>query len=177
MREESAMQESMDFMILSSTIQPAVTVTARAPQRSEEEQEMWDHDAFGNAVFDAGIDHTLAATEERKRLEQEATNFDLWHGTDFLPEEDPNDGELLLDELEQDDILSELLRNARKYIPLNCFYTFQCILYFSIDLNAPDVADVLNEGPRDASKPKIADAWSPYESKMASRLFNPPTND
>jgi len=39
--------------------------------------------------------------------------FDIWRGADFLPE-DQNDGELLLDELEQDDILTELLRNARK---------------------------------------------------------------
>jgi hypothetical protein len=77
---------------------------------------MWDRYTLGNEVFDAGIDHTLAAAKERKRLEQEATNFNLWHGTDFLPEEDPDHGELLLDELEQDDILSELLRNARKYI-------------------------------------------------------------
>ena len=115
MQEESAMEEHMDFIILSSTIQPEVTATTCAPQRNEEEQEMWDHYALGNEVFDAGIDHTLAAAEERKRLEQEATNFDLWHGADFLPEEDLNDSELLLNELEQDDILSELLRNARKY--------------------------------------------------------------
>ena len=120
----------MDFIILSSTIPPEVTATAGAPQRSEEEQGMWDRYALGNEDFDAGVDHTLAAAEERKRLEREATNFDLWHGVDFLPEEDPNDGELLLDALEQDDILSELLRNARKYIPLNCFHTFQCISCF-----------------------------------------------
>ena len=40
-------------------------------------------------------------------------------------EEDPNDGQPLLDELEQDDILSELLRNACKSIEL--FYTLKCI--------------------------------------------------
>jgi hypothetical protein len=89
MQEESAMEEHMDFIILSSTIQPEVTVTARAPppQPSEEEQGMWDRYAIGNEVFDAGIDHTLAAAEERKHLEREATNFDLWHGADFLPED------------------------------------------------------------------------------------------
>ena len=130
MQEEIAMEEHMDFIILSSTIPPEVTATTGAPQRSEEEQGMWDRYALGNEVFDAGVDHTLAAAEERKRLGREATNFDLWHGADFLPEEDPNDGELLLDSLEQDDILSELLRNARKYIPLNCFHTFQCISCF-----------------------------------------------
>ena len=171
MQEESAMEEHMDFIILSSTIQPEVTVTARAPppQQSEEEQGMWDRYAIGNEVFDAGIDHTLAAAEERKHLEREATNFDLWHGADFLPEEDPNDGELLLDELEQDDILSELLRNARKCIPLKFFHTFQlldCISYFWTDLNAPDTTDILTEELRGASEPKIDDAWSPYESKM-----------
>ena len=171
MQEESAMEEHMDFIILSSTIQPEVTVTARAPppQPSEEEQGMWDRYAIGNEVFDAGIDHTLAAAEVRKRLEREATNFDLWHGADFLPEEDPNDGELLLDELEQDDILSELLQNARKYIPLNFFHTFQlleCISYFWTDLNAPDTTDILTDESRGANELKIDDAWSPYESKM-----------
>ena len=89
---------------------------------------MWDHYALGNEVFDAGIDHTLAASEERKRLEQEATDFNFWHGADFLPEEDPNNGQLLLDELEQDDILSELLCNAHKSIKL--LYTLKCISHF-----------------------------------------------
>jgi hypothetical protein len=175
MQEESSMEEHMDFIILSSTTQPEVTAAARAPQRSEEERAMWDCYALGNDVFDAGIDDTLTAAEERRRLEREATNFDLWHGADFLPEEDPNDGELLLDELEQDDILAELLRNARKYIPLNYFYTFH--IMFWIDLNAPEAADLLTEEQRGSSEPKIDDAWSPYESKMVSRLFNPPTND
>ncbi|KAF8970008.1 hypothetical protein BDZ97DRAFT_179374 [Flammula alnicola] len=132
MQEESAMEDNIDFIILSSTIQPEATATAHAPppQLSEEEQRMWDRYALGNEVFDAGVDHTLAAAEERKRLEQEAADFDLWHSADFLPEEDPNDGELLLDALEQEDILSELLRNASTYIPLNCFHTFQCISCF-----------------------------------------------
>ena len=105
MQEESAMEESMDFIVLPSTIQPNITATMRAPQRSEEEQGMWDCYELGDEVFDAGIDHTLAVSEERKRLEQET-------------EEDPNNGQLLLDELEQDDILSELLRNTRKSIEL-----------------------------------------------------------
>ena len=118
MQEESAMEESMDFIVLPSTIQPKVAATVRAPQQSEEEQGMWDRYALGNEVFDVGIDHTLAASEERKRLERETIDFDLWHGADFLPEEDPDEGQMLLDELEQDDILSELLRNARKSIEL-----------------------------------------------------------
>ena len=113
-QKESAMKKHMDFTILFSTIQPEFIATVPTPQQSEEEQRMWDCYALGNEVFDAGIDPILATAEKRKHLEQEATNFDLWHGADFLPEEDPNDGELLLDELEQDNILSELLRNACK---------------------------------------------------------------
>ena len=120
----------MDFIILLSTIQSEVPATARAPQHTEEEQGMWHRSEFGNKGFDAGIDHTAAAAKERKRLEREANDFDLWRGADFLPEEDPNDGERLLDELEQDDILSELLWNARMYLPLNCFHTFQCLSCF-----------------------------------------------
>jgi hypothetical protein len=126
--EESAVEESMDFIILSSTIQAEVPASARAPQPTEEEQGMWHRYEFGNEVFDAGIDPTAATAEERKRLEREANDFDLWHGADFLPEEDPNDGELLLDELEQDDILSELLRNARTYIAFICFNAYH-VLY------------------------------------------------
>jgi len=73
---------------------------------------------LSDEIFDAGIDHTAAAVEERKRLEREATDFDIWRSADFLPEEDPNDGELLLDELERDDILSELLQNTRMCISI-----------------------------------------------------------
>ncbi len=132
MQEESAIEERMDFAMLSSAIEPAVITTkARVSRPSVEEQEMWDNSAFSNEIFNAGIEHTAAAAEERKRLEKEATNFDLWRGADFLPEEDPNDGELLLDELEQEDILTELLRNTRMYtylsipsIHFNVFHVF-----------------------------------------------------
>jgi hypothetical protein len=113
MQEETAVEETMDFIMLSSMIRPEVTATARVLRPSVEEKEMWDDYSLSNEIFDAGIDHTVAAVEERKRLEREAFDFDIWRGADFLPE-DQNDGELLLDELEQDDILTELLRNARK---------------------------------------------------------------
>jgi hypothetical protein len=113
MQEEAAIEERMDFVMLSTTKPVLLTATASVPGPSVEEKEMWDNYSFYNEIFDAGIDHTVAAAEERKRLEREAINFDIWRGADFLPEEDPNDGELLLDELEQDDILTELLRNAR----------------------------------------------------------------
>ena len=83
-------------------------------------------------VFSAGINHTAAAAEERKRLQQEATNFDLWRGADFLPEEDPNDGELLLDELEQEDILTKLLRNMHQYTPqLHSYISMSTYFIFS----------------------------------------------
>ncbi len=111
MQEETAVEEKMDFVMLSSMIRPEVMATALVLRPSVKEKEMWDNYSLSNEIFDAGIDHTVAAVEERKHLEREAINFDIWHGADFLPE-DPNDGELLLDELEQDDILTELLCNA-----------------------------------------------------------------
>lgn len=49
-------------------------------------------------------------------------------------------------------------------------------IIFWIDLNAPDMADVLTEDSQNASELKIDDSWSPYESKMGSRLFDPPTD-
>ncbi len=110
MQEEAAIEERIDFVMLSSTIKPVVMAMAHIGP-SVEEQEMWDN--YSNEIFDAGIDPTVAAVEERRCLEREATNFDIWRSADFLPEEDPNDGELLLDKLEQDNILTELLWNAR----------------------------------------------------------------
>jgi len=86
MQEESAIEERIDFTMLSSAIEPAVITTkARVSRPSVEEQEMWDNSAFSNEIFNAGIEHTAAAAEERKRLEKEATNFDLWRSADFLP--------------------------------------------------------------------------------------------
>jgi hypothetical protein len=78
---------------------------------------------FGTGDFDAGTDHSAAAVDERKRLEREANDFDLWHGADFVPEVDPSDGVLLLNELEQDDILTELLQNARTYFQFAIFFS------------------------------------------------------
>jgi len=53
---------------------------------------------------------------------------------------------------------------------------FNCIIFmnimFWIDLDAPDV-DVLTEDLQNANKTKIDDSWSPYESKMGSKLFDP----
>ena len=173
MQDESAIEERMDFTTLSSAIKPAVTMKACISRPSMEEQELWDNSTFSNKIFNAGIDHTAAAAEERKRLEQEATNFDLWNGADFVPE-DPNDGELLLDELEQGDILTELLRSTRKYISQFHSYTFQCISCFRIDVNVPEGADlVLDEEVQ--GRPKTSEAWSPYESKMVSQPFNTQT--
>lgn len=124
MQEESALETTMDFIMLSAPIASTVTA-ATAPQikPSIAEEQMWENYKNSKEMFDAGINHEAAAAEERKCLEEEATNFDLWRGADFLPEEDPNDGELLLDELEQDDILSELLRNAHQYTHLKDRFT------------------------------------------------------
>lgn len=165
MREESAMEEHIDFITLSSTIQPEVTTTARAPRQSEEEEQMWNCFTLGEEIFDAGIDQTLAATLERKRLEQEANDLNLWHGADLLPEEDISNGGLLLDELEQSDTLSELLRNARRCIFLHGPVSTMLIMFW-IDLNAPDAVDVLSDELQGTREPKNNGAWSPYESKM-----------
>jgi hypothetical protein len=96
LEDKSVMEQEMDFVMLSVTVKHPVTVMVRAHVPSTKEREMWDnHTSFHN-LFDAGINPAAAAADERKHLECEATNFNLWHGADFLPEEDPNDGELLL---------------------------------------------------------------------------------
>ncbi|KJA24844.1 hypothetical protein HYPSUDRAFT_135587 [Hypholoma sublateritium FD-334 SS-4] len=101
---------------------------------------MWDNYETSDFIFDAGIDPALAAVKERKQLMQEAINLDIWKGTNFSPEEDPDNGEQLLDDLEQNDIMNELLRNA---------------------------SDLLEEEAQRMGHSKIVNdqAWSPYESK------------
>ena len=120
MQEEREYEQRMDFIISSSIIHREVAPKAHAPQQSEEEKEMWRRYSLGNESFSAGTEQTYAV-EERSRLEQQAADFDLWHGADFVAEEDPNDAELILDVLEQDDIIDELLQNSRRYILLYHF--------------------------------------------------------
>ena len=127
MQEESEIEAQMDFVMLppSTSNVPAATAIPHVSVPSQEEQEMWrNYEYSGNILFNAGIDPAAAAAEERKRLEKEATDFDLWKGSDFLPEEDPTNGELLLDELEQEDILNEILQNAGART-LNCSHYFK----------------------------------------------------
>lgn len=103
----------MDFVIFSSGANPAVTATNPVPKPSTPEREMWQEFELSSQAFHAGVDHAAALVEERRRLEREADDFDIWNAADFVPEEDPNDPQFLLDELDQDDILTELLKNAR----------------------------------------------------------------
>lgn len=133
MQEESEIEAQMDFVMLppSTSNIPAATAIPHISAPSQEEQEMWrNYEYSDNTLFDAGINPAAAAAEERKRLEKEATDFDLWKGSDFLPEEDPTNGELLLDELEQEDILNELLQNARM-CTLNFLHYFKNNTYFN----------------------------------------------
>jgi hypothetical protein len=69
MQEEAAIEERMDFVMLSTTKPVLLMVTASVPGPSVEEKEMWDNYSFYNEIFDAGINHTVAAAEERKGLE------------------------------------------------------------------------------------------------------------
>lgn len=166
MQEESTMEESMNFVVLSSTsiIEARGTEIIGAHRPSVEEKDMWDNHQFANVTFDAGKDHASAAVEERRRLEREANDFDLWHGADYIPEEDPNDSELLLDELEQDDILTELLRNASMCVSL---IVYMNLIHFWIDTNTSDAVDLLEkEAEGQAKQTKVPDSWSPYESKL-----------
>ncbi len=119
MREESAAEEGMNFAILSSATRPVTTVEAGLPKPSLEEEEMWRNYAFSEEIFNAGSDHTMAAAQQRKQLEQEANNFSLWCDVDNLPEDHSINSERLLDELEQEDILTELLQSMHPFIVLS----------------------------------------------------------
>lgn len=170
-QEEAGMEEHMEYLILSSTAQPKSAMIPRVPQQNEQEKEMWSRYALGQDNFNAGVDHTLAAADERKRLEREAAEFDRWHGEDFIAEDSAHDSdaELLLDELELDDILSELLRNASKYISYKIF----SVIYLLTGINAPDMADVIGDDQQGVNETWIrdSDAWSPYGSKMVPPAF------
>lgn len=122
MREESATEERMDFAILSSATKPSVTVKTGLTRPSLQEEEMWDNYVLSNETFYAGTDHAMNAAQQMKRLEQEATNFSLWCDVDCIPENYSTNSEQLLDELEQEDILTELLKSTRPF----SFLTVSC---------------------------------------------------
>ncbi len=125
-REEIAMEQEMDFITLASTSSINQNTKKSTQVRiGEEAKNMWDNFQFLEEVFDIGTDHNAIAIEERKRLIKQANDFDIWQAADFLPDEDPNGPELILDELEQDDILTELMRNASKSIQL--LFLFTCL--------------------------------------------------
>lgn len=112
--EQEATEERMDFVALHSPAQHSHVGTSRPSQGQAYDHITENVYASFNGDFDAGIDPSAAAIDERRRLEQEADNFDMWRGAEFVPELDPNDSTLLLDELEQGDLLTELLQNAGK---------------------------------------------------------------
>ncbi|PPQ87561.1 hypothetical protein CVT25_005925, partial [Psilocybe cyanescens] len=91
LQEECAIEQRMDFAMLPMTAKSMAVTKQPVFKPSAEEQEMWDNSASHIETFSAGINHTATTAEERKRLEKEATDFNLWCGADFLPEEDPND--------------------------------------------------------------------------------------
>jgi hypothetical protein len=170
-KEEREMEQTIDFATLSSAVKhsPAVAAT-RLHVPSAEEQEMWYNHALNNEWFDAGTDHSTAASDERKRLEREATDFDLWHGA--VPEQNYSDGGLLLEELEQEDIMAELLRNTSMYCSI--LRNPHLNVYFVLDLDVPDAHDILEEEARchaGMHQSKPANVWAPYDSKMVSRYF------
>lgn len=103
--------QAMEFTALSSTITPSVPMTTLVSKPNREEEEMWNSFPCADEVFDAGIDPTIVAVEERRRLEREAVNFELWQ-VNNPTSEGANEDLLLLDELEQDEILMEALQNA-----------------------------------------------------------------
>lgn len=167
-QEEIAMEESMDAAILSSVTQPIITINAASSRSNIKEQEMWNSYETSNITFDAGIDPALAAVKEREKLMQEAIALDIWQGSDFLPEQDSNPGEEFLQDLEQEDIMNELLRNAGKHIFCCYFNCYSFLRYLGIE--APNARDLLEEEAQNMgySKNVDAQAWSPYESKTVN---------
>ena len=113
-REENAMEEHINFITLASTsfTNKSMSKPTRTNGMNDEAKNLCNSYQFLDECFDAGADPSAAEIEERKRLEREANDFDIWHAADFLPNEELNNGEMLLEELEQDDILAELLRNS-----------------------------------------------------------------
>jgi hypothetical protein len=116
MQLEAAHEESLEFAQLLQSGRPVAATAPRIPKPSAEEQEMWGNYATAEKTFDAGLDPSLAAAEERKGLEKAATDSYLWSAVDNLPNEVQIDNELLLDELEQFDIVNEILQDARTYL-------------------------------------------------------------
>ncbi|KIJ90420.1 hypothetical protein K443DRAFT_686767 [Laccaria amethystina LaAM-08-1] len=147
MQLEAAHEESLEFAQLLQSGRLAAAITPHVAKPSTEEQEMWENYATAEKTFDTGLDPSLVAAEERKRLEKVATDSYLWSVVDNLSNEVQIDNELLLDELEQFDILNEILQDTH--------------------LDSVDVASLVAEDVHCRTfQSKAADAWAPYESKM-----------
>lgn len=86
-RQEREMEERMDFVTLASTsaLKAKIPEPKQVPEQTVEEQTLWDNYQFSNELFNAGIDCTAAAVEERKRLEREANDFDIGTVQTFSP--------------------------------------------------------------------------------------------
>jgi hypothetical protein len=68
MEQERVMEQNIDFVMLSLTVEHAAMKAAQVHVPSMKVQDMWDNHALFPDHFDAGIDRTAAAVYERKRL-------------------------------------------------------------------------------------------------------------
>lgn len=115
--EEADREEATGFAPISAPGPSVLPMHLAGPSRrvhepSPMEQELWDSVEAGEADFDLGTKPNEDA--DQLRVENE-TNFDIWNADAIM---DGVDGSIsdanFLDEPE-DDILSEVLRNARKF--------------------------------------------------------------
>jgi len=103
---------------------PVEVIALQGPAQQEvnaTEVAMWEDFDMGDAVFDAGEDPANVRSVQHKEFERRAQQYGLWHGMDT----NRNNSERLWDESEQEDVISEILKNIGElfiiiYFPPQC---------------------------------------------------------
>lgn len=75
------------------------------------EQEMWDDFIMMDSAFEMEKGLEEVEKDTRSEFECKVNDFGLWGGLETMSDEDIHHTEVTWDEAEQDDILTEILRN------------------------------------------------------------------
>lgn len=102
--------------VLATVRTPTPSTTLAGPSRrphvpSAAEEAMWESIDTGEADFDIGM--AFDDTAERQRLERETDNFGIWNANSVIGD---LDGDIPILDEQEDEVLAEILQNARKLI-------------------------------------------------------------
>ncbi|KAF8153401.1 hypothetical protein B0H34DRAFT_754825 [Crassisporium funariophilum] len=133
----------------SFAVNPTIGQTSFAGSLRElnfDEADMWaEYDAYGE-TFDAGDDPEELARTQRKALERQIDTYGVWGGVELPASVDHADAEMLWEDLEYDEILTDVMRNTGPS---------------ARNLEEHEVFE-----PPPSGHAAIDELWSPYPSKL-----------